>query len=77
MVALATNVLLLAAESPGPGRGDNPDEGVGSAVILGIIGLVLLVVLLAALLLRSRLGRRRTDVFRRRPYRRGRIGRIR
>jgi hypothetical protein len=72
---LAT-LLTLAAET-GPGRGENPDEGAGVILIVGVIVAVVLVVVLAGLLLRSRLGRRRTDVFRRRPYRRGRIGRIR
>ena len=49
----------------------------GVVVIVGIVVLVVLVVLAAALLLRSRAGRARPDIFRRKPYRRGRIGRIR
>jgi hypothetical protein len=49
----------------------------GVLIIVAVIVAVLLAVGVAALLLRSRLGLRRPDVSRRRPYRRGRIGRIR
>ena len=70
--ALTASLALLVADS---GRGGNPDEGGGIAIIVGIaLGLVL-VVALVALMLRTRAGRRRGDIFRRRRYRPGRVGR--
>ena len=51
-------------------------EGGGIAIIVGIaLGLVLAVAIVA-LLLRSRVGRQRGDIFRRRRYRPGRVGRV-
>ena len=51
-------------------------EGGGIGIILGIaLGLVV-VVAPVALLLRTRVGRKRGDIFRRRRYRPGRVGRV-
>ena len=66
----------LAAKS-GPGRSENPDEGSGLLIIVGVIVVIALVLLAVGLMLRSRAGRTRGDIFRRKPHRRGRVGRIR
>ncbi len=42
MLATLHNLLVLAQESPGPGRSENPDDGIGVLVIVGIILLVVL-----------------------------------
>ena len=43
MTAQLFTALVLAQEkSPGPGRSENPDDGIGVLVIVGIILLVLL-----------------------------------
>ena len=68
---MTAHYLLLAA-----GRGDNPSE-IGGILTVAGIALGVLLLGLAAHFLTHRFGRRRSDIFRRRPYRRGRIGRIR
>jgi hypothetical protein len=49
----------------------------GILIIVGIIVAVILVVVAAGLVLRTRGGRSRSDIFRRKPHGRGRVGRIR
>jgi hypothetical protein len=51
-------------------------EGGGIGIILGIALGMVVVVALVALLLRSRVSRKRGDIFRRRRYRPGRVGRV-
>ena len=66
------SVVLLAA-----GSGDNPSGGGGVLLVVGIVVGVLLVVMALGLVLRNRRSRSREEIFRRRPHRRGRVGRIR
>jgi hypothetical protein len=68
-----TNLAVLAA---GSGRGHDPSGIGGAAIVVGIAVLVL-VLALSAYFVISRYARTRSYIFRRRrPYRRGRIGRI-
>ncbi len=55
MEGLLLTALLLAADTSGPGRGDNPSELGGVLIIVGIAATVLLV---GALALYRRKGRR-------------------
>jgi hypothetical protein len=71
--AFIANIALLAAD---PGRGGNPSEGGGIGIVVGIALGFLVAVALVGLVLRSRIGRRRSDIFRRRKHRPGSIGRV-
>ena len=73
MIADVVSLFVLAQE--GSGRGDNPSDVGGILIIVGIVILVIAVVALAGWLLATRGGRTRRDVSRRRPHRRGRVGR--
>ena len=75
MTNALTSLILLAAESPGPGRGENPDDGGGILIILGVILLVALAVTAAALLLRRK-GRTKTDPHEGGEHPPGRVGRL-
>ena len=75
MESALVSLILLAAESPGPGRGENPDDGGGILIILGVILLVALAVAAAALLLRRR-GRARSDPHEGGEHPPGRVGRL-
>ena len=77
MIATLHNLLVLAAESPGPGRSENPDDGGGLAIVIGIAIAFLVVLVVAGLLVRSRMAARRSNVPDREPHERGRVGRIR
>jgi hypothetical protein len=70
------DLVRIAAQSPSSSGGNASTLG-GVLVVVGIVLAVALVVGLAAWLLASRGGRAERHIFRRRPYRRGRIGRIR
>jgi hypothetical protein len=74
MMAHLLNLALLAADSPGP-RGDNPSDLGGILIIVGIVLVATAVVVGAGWLLATR-GRSRRGTFRRKPHRRGRVGRI-
>ena len=76
-MALLNALLLLAAESPGPGRGENADDGIGLGIILGIAAAFLLALVAVGLVVRSRAASRRTNVPEREPHDPGRVGRIR
>lgn len=68
-------VVLLAQDSPGPGRGENPDDGGGVLVIVGIV----LAVLILGFLLHAafqRFGRSKPRAMERHPAPEGRVGRI-
>jgi hypothetical protein len=75
MGATLLNVVLLTAASSG--RDDNPSGGGGVLVVVGIVVAVLVAVMALGLFLRNRRSRSRGEIFRRRPHRRGRVGRIR
>ena len=77
MIATLNDLLVLAAESPGPGRGSNPDDGGGIAIVIGIAVAFLVVLAVVGLLVRSRMAARRSNVPEREPHEPGRVGRIR
>ena len=64
--------LLLLAE----GRGDSPSVLGGILIVAGILVAVVVLGLVAHALFGGRRTRPRPWIFRRRPHRRGRIGRI-
>jgi hypothetical protein len=68
-----SEILLLAADSPGP-RGDNPETLGGILIVVGIV-LGVLVMGFVGYLVMQRFGRSRHGA-RRRPYRPGRVGRV-
>jgi hypothetical protein len=74
MIADLVSLALLAADSPGP-RGDNPSDLGGILIIVAIVLVAVAVVVGAGWLLATR-GSTRRGVFRRKPHRRGRVGRI-
>jgi hypothetical protein len=76
MSAYLPDLVRIAAQSPSSSGGNSSTLG-GVLVVVGIVLAVALVVVLAGWLLASRGGRTERHIFRRRPYRRGRIGRIR
>ena len=71
------NLVLLAAESPGPGRSTNPDDGGGIAIVLGIAIAFLIALVVVGLLVRSRRAGRHGKAPEREPHEPGRVGRIR
>lgn len=75
MDARLLDVVLLVAQS-GP-RDDNPSGGGGVLLVVGIVVVTLVAVMAIGLFLRNRRSRSRSEIFRRRPHRRGRVGRIR
>jgi hypothetical protein len=77
VIATLNDLLVLAQESPGPGRSSNPDDGGGIAIVIGIALAVLVVLAVVGLLVRSRMASRRSNVPDREPHERGRVGRIR
>ena len=77
MLATLHNLLVLAQDSPGPGRSENPDDGGGVAIVIGIAIAFLIVLIVVGLLVRSRLAARRSNVPDREPHDPGRVGRIR
>ncbi len=64
--------LFLLAE----GRGDNPSVLGGILIVAGIVVAVAVLGLVAHAVFGGRRARTRSWIFRRRPHRRGRIGRI-
>ncbi|HLM09155.1 MAG TPA: hypothetical protein VK307_05565 [Thermoleophilaceae bacterium] len=74
VVQLLSAAQNAAAALLAAGRGDNPSQVGGIVLIAGIVVAVALLGLLAHLLL-HRFGQSRPDVARRRPHRRGRVGR--
>jgi hypothetical protein len=76
MSAYLPDLVRIAAQSPSSSGGSSSTLG-GVLVIVGIVLAVALVAVLAGWLVASRGGRADRHIFRRRAYRRGRIGRIR
>jgi hypothetical protein len=70
---LFTALVLAQEKSPGPGRGENPDDGGGILIIVGIILAVLLVGLVLGLIFAR--GRASPIMGRRREHKSGRVGR--
>ena len=77
MLATLHNLFVLAQESPGPGRSQNPDDGGGVAIVIGIAIAFLIALVVIGLLVRSRRAGRHAKVPDREPHEPGRVGRIR
>jgi hypothetical protein len=76
-MATLNTLLLLQAESPGPGRSSNPDDGGGLAIVIGIAIAFLVALVVVGLIVRSRRAGRHGKVPERKPHEPGRVGRIR
>jgi hypothetical protein len=75
MTDLLATIMLLAQDSPAPGRGDNPDDGGAVLIIAGIA----LAVLIGGFLLHAafhRFGRSKPRAMEHRPAPPGRVGRV-
>ena len=71
---LLVTVVLFAQDNPSPGRGANADDGIGIAIIVGIV----LAVAIGGFLLHAlfhRFGRSRARAMERHPAEPGRVGR--
>ena len=73
MTDLYVSLLLIAQDSPGP-RGDNPDDGGGILIIVGIVLAVAIGGFLLHLLI-HKFGRSRGRAMERHPAPPGRVGR--
>jgi hypothetical protein len=73
MTDLYVSLLLIAQDRPGP-RGDNPDDGGGVLIVVGIVVAVALAGFLLHFLF-QRFGRTKQRAMERHPAKPGRVGR--